>query len=139
MALVLILGIGLWVLGAVMGTPHRLRWAMIGFLWLAVVGLHLALPDGHALRMATGESAALWLMLGGAASLVLAYRAGLRRLRVKAEARVAPPDPTGPFSHTELERYARHIVLREIGGPGQRRLKEARVLVIGQGALALRR
>jgi len=35
----------------------------------------------------------------------------------------------------ELERYARHIVLREVGGPGQARLKRARVLVIGAGGL----
>jgi molybdopterin-synthase adenylyltransferase len=35
----------------------------------------------------------------------------------------------------ELERYARHIVLREVGGPGQAALKGARVLVIGAGGL----
>ncbi len=35
----------------------------------------------------------------------------------------------------ELERYARHIVLRDVGGPGQARLKAARVLVIGAGGL----
>ena len=35
----------------------------------------------------------------------------------------------------ELERYARHIVLREVGGPGQPRLKRARVLVVGAGGL----
>ena len=35
----------------------------------------------------------------------------------------------------ELERYARHIVLREVGGPGQQALKNARVLVIGAGGL----
>lgn len=35
----------------------------------------------------------------------------------------------------ELERYARHIVLREVGGPGQMALKRARVLVIGAGGL----
>lgn len=35
----------------------------------------------------------------------------------------------------ELERYARHIVLREIGGTGQARLKGARVLVVGAGGL----
>ncbi len=35
----------------------------------------------------------------------------------------------------ELERYARHIVLREIGGPGQARLCAARVLVVGAGGL----
>jgi len=39
------------------------------------------------------------------------------------------------FSNEELERYARHIVLHEIGGPGQQRLKAARVLVIGAGGL----
>ncbi|MBX3569297.1 MAG: molybdopterin-synthase adenylyltransferase MoeB [Rhizobiaceae bacterium] len=35
----------------------------------------------------------------------------------------------------ELERYARHIVLPEVGGPGQQKLKKARVLVIGAGGL----
>jgi adenylyltransferase/sulfurtransferase len=35
----------------------------------------------------------------------------------------------------ELERYARHIVLREIGGPGQAKLKTARVLIVGAGGL----
>src|SRR5262245_63890796 len=39
------------------------------------------------------------------------------------------------LSAEELERYARHIVLREIGGPGQQALKRARVLVIGAGGL----
>ena len=35
----------------------------------------------------------------------------------------------------ELERYARHIVMREVGGPGQQKLKAARVLVVGAGGL----
>jgi molybdopterin-synthase adenylyltransferase len=35
----------------------------------------------------------------------------------------------------ELERYARHIVLREVGGPGQAALRRARVLVVGAGGL----
>lgn len=39
------------------------------------------------------------------------------------------------FSDDELERYARHIVLREIGGQGQKKLKAARVLSIGAGGL----
>jgi molybdopterin/thiamine biosynthesis adenylyltransferase len=39
------------------------------------------------------------------------------------------------LSDEELERYARHIVLREVGGVGQARLKAARVLVIGAGGL----
>jgi molybdopterin-synthase adenylyltransferase len=39
------------------------------------------------------------------------------------------------FSPEEIERYARHIVLRGVGGPGQQKLKAARVLVIGAGGL----
>jgi molybdopterin/thiamine biosynthesis adenylyltransferase len=39
------------------------------------------------------------------------------------------------LSSDELERYARHIVLHEVGGPGQAALKKARVLVVGAGGL----
>src|SRR6202011_678945 len=39
------------------------------------------------------------------------------------------------FSDEEVERYSRHLVLREIGGPGQQRLKAARVLIVGAGGL----
>ena len=39
------------------------------------------------------------------------------------------------LSPQELKRYARHIVLREVGGPGQAALKRARVLVVGAGGL----
>lgn len=35
----------------------------------------------------------------------------------------------------EIERYARHLVLREVGGPGQLKLRKARVLVVGAGGL----
>src|SRR5580693_6833422 len=39
------------------------------------------------------------------------------------------------FSSEEVERYARHLVLRDVGGPGQQKLKAARVLVVGAGGL----
>ena len=39
------------------------------------------------------------------------------------------------LSAQEVERYARHIVLRGVGGPGQNKLKAARVLAIGAGGL----
>lgn len=39
------------------------------------------------------------------------------------------------FTPDDVTRYARHIVLPEIGGPGQQRLRDARVLVVGAGGL----
>jgi len=39
------------------------------------------------------------------------------------------------LSREEVERYARHLVLHEVGGPGQARLKQAKVLVVGAGGL----
>ena len=39
------------------------------------------------------------------------------------------------LSDEDLERYARHIVLREVGGPGQAKLRAAKVLVVGVGGL----
>jgi adenylyltransferase/sulfurtransferase len=39
------------------------------------------------------------------------------------------------FSETEIQRYARHILLREVGGVGQARLKAGRVLIVGAGGL----
>lgn len=39
------------------------------------------------------------------------------------------------LTEEELERYARHIVLREIGGAGQMRLRDAHVVLIGAGGI----
>jgi molybdopterin/thiamine biosynthesis adenylyltransferase len=141
MGLVLVIAGAIWGLGWAMKAPVRARLTLLGVLFLAVIALQLVLPDGHLLRDATGGSAAPWLMLAGLAALVLAYRQGLRVLRARADQaaaarRAAAPDAaTGPFSEVELERYARHITLREIGGTGQRKLKAAKVLVVGAGGL----
>lgn len=43
--------------------------------------------------------------------------------------------PALPLSSEEIQRYQRHILLPEIGGAGQQKLKAARVLVIGAGGL----
>lgn len=134
MLFVLGLAAVIWGIGVLMKVPRRQRLILIALLWALVVAEHLVLPDGHPLRLATGGSAQVWLSLGLVAAVIAAYRAGLGRLRQRAV-----PEPVGPapqaFRPAELDRYARHILLREIGGPGQRRLKDAKVLVIGAGGL----
>lgn len=39
------------------------------------------------------------------------------------------------FSEDDVERYARHLVLAEVGGPGQQKLARARVLIVGLGGV----
>jgi len=46
-----------------------------------------------------------------------------------------PDNSSQILSPAEIERYKRHLVLKEVGGQGQQRLKAARVLVVGAGGL----
>lgn len=128
---------GLWVLGRQMKAPTQARWLMIGLLYVAVLAALVILPDGNPLQRTLGGTLGEWLVLGALIAVVWGYRRVLRRLQSRADAvqAAAAPPPSGKLEGVELERYARHIVLREIGGPGQKRLKEARVLVIGAGGL----
>ena len=138
MILVAVMAGALWGIGAFMGTPRTPRFVMLGVLFGAVLVIQLALPDGHPLRQATGGEPALWLLIASFAGLIWVYRSALGWLRGRAD--VQPDLPQAParpgrFTPTELGRYARHITLREIGGPGQNALRDARVLVVGAGGL----
>lgn len=133
--LVVALGLGFWALGWVMGVPVARRMAVLAGLWAAALLAHLVLPEGNGLRAAIGGDARVWAVLGGIGALVAGYGLGLRKLRARARPLATAPAETGPFRPVELDRYARHILLREIGGPGQLRLKSAKVLVVGAGGL----
>ena len=137
--LVFVLAAVIWGMGAIMGTPRPARWIMIGLLLVAVVAGHLVLPDGHPLRAATGGSAAIWLIVTGIGGLVWLYSRVIVRVRhrtgVDDKNPTLPAGKPGSFTETELNRYARHIALREVGGAGQKALKNAKVLVVGAGGL----
>ena len=123
----------IWGVGIAMGAPRRARWVMVAILLAAVIVAQLVLPVAHPLRLATGGDARLWLLLVGFAGLIRGYSAILGR--VKARAKPATPARTDRFDDSELQRYARHIMLREVGGPGQAALRRAKVLVVGAGGL----
>ncbi|MDB6176101.1 HesA/MoeB/ThiF family protein [Paracoccus sp. Z330] len=134
--------LGVWLLagfgafGLILRLPGRVMGAALSLLWAGIIVLLAVAPDASLSRM-VGGSAIQWLVAGGFAALVLGYRGLLGRLR----ARAIQPEPLAPspeddgLSGAELDRYARHLVLREIGGPGQMRLRRARVLVVGAGGL----
>ncbi|KIN75081.1 Molybdopterin biosynthesis protein MoeB [Sulfitobacter noctilucae] len=137
MILVLLLAAAIWFGGGWMNAPREARATFLGLLYIAVLGIQVAFPETNPLRVATGGSAAAWLILGGFIALFLIYRQVLVMLRSKAlVAQTADSAPkSAAFSDTELNRYARHIILREVGGGGQRALKDASVLVVGAGGL----
>lgn len=133
MILFLVAAILIWWLGARRGFPVQARVILLGLLYVTVLALTL-FPNP--LRGALGGTTGEWLVAGGIGALILGYRAGLKRLRARVRPENRPAQTQdGLFAPGELERYARHVVLREIGGTGQKRLKEARVLVIGAGGL----
>lgn len=138
MSVVLALMAGFWGLGALFKVAAIKRWVLIGILYVAVLVAQIFLPLGAPLRVATGGSVRPWLALGAGLVLVFAYRAALKYLRGKAQdidAEKADDTAKPTFTNVELDRYARHIMLREIGGVGQKKLKNVRVLVIGAGGL----
>ena len=134
MIIVFVMAGVLWGMGMAMGAPKRARWTMIGILIGAVVLAQLVLPDGSPLREATGGDVRLWGLLLGFAAVGFGYRALLRMVRKRAVKPVVAVPKVG-FSDTELDRYARHIMLREVGGQGQKALRNAKVLVVGAGGL----
>ncbi len=130
----LIVAAGFWVFGHVMRAPVSARLLMIGVLYLGALLAVALFPAGTGLRVALGGDLTSWLVLGGSVAVVLGYRRILQALRTRAP-QLSNKSPVQTAPSSELERNARHIVLREIGGPGQQRLKAASVLVVGAGGL----
>ncbi len=127
--------LAIWAAGRFFAWPAALRGGLLALWWAFLV---LATAPGlgaPGLAAAVGGDFRLWLLLGPVALVLAAYRAGLAHLRRRARPLPAAAPADGPFAPEEIERYSRHLYLREIGGPGQQRLKAARVLVVGAGGL----
>jgi molybdopterin/thiamine biosynthesis adenylyltransferase len=133
--------IGLIGFGAIWGAtwyltlPRALVWGLSG-LWLAVLLVttspywFMEVSDAPPL---VGGDFVGWVTFGFLGMLVAGYRVILGRLRARVP--VIADVAAGKMRPAELDRYARHIMLREIGGVGQRSLRDAKVLVVGAGGL----
>jgi molybdopterin/thiamine biosynthesis adenylyltransferase len=132
MLLVFGLAAAIWFGGQALGAPKRALRATLIFLFVLVLFFQATLPIGNPLKEATGGSLFAWFLV----ALAAAYGELLKLFRRIHNRRIIETAKTqSGFTPTELDRYARHIVLREIGGPGQKKLKAAKVLVIGAGGL----
>lgn len=141
--IILLLMAAVIVAGAVLGWPRWRALAIVALIWGAVA-VAMAMAPASALARMAGGDLRYWLIGGAVALLIIGYRTILRHLHEKAiplpetdqkPAARTDPAPSGPLSDAELDRYARHIVLRELGGPGQAALRRARVLIVGAGGL----
>ncbi len=73
---------------------------------------------------------------GDVLAIVPAIAGGAPKRRISANrSRRARAAPRAGLTAEQLERYSRHLLLPEVGLDGQRRLLDARVLVIGTGGL----
>jgi molybdopterin/thiamine biosynthesis adenylyltransferase len=130
-----------WLAGWVAGILPRKRLAALAAIWLAYAVALVAMPALRGLPPLY-QPLKIWGAFSALIGLVLGYVWAIGTLKSRASA-LAPvaadgaqdTGTKGKFSAEELERYARHIMLREIGGPGQKALKGAKVLVIGAGGL----
>lgn len=111
-------------------TRHRFYVVLSGW-WMAMLLLSTHARDGEGLRGWTG----FWIAFGLIGGIGILYGEGVRWLKARSRTSVQLSPSREAFTPAELERYARHILLREIGGPGQKRLKAAKVLVVGAGGL----
>ena len=125
--------LAVWGVGRWRGWRETVVWA--GFLgwWVVIMVAHLPMVADNPIRRLVGGDFGGWLVFGLLVTAVSIYRLAFRALGRRK------PEPVqaiaGAFRAVELDRYARHILLREIGGPGQKRLKAAKVLVVGAGGL----
>ncbi len=119
------------LLGWNRGWPRQKTYAALAFWWVLVFGASLY-------RHRAGDLEGwrnFWIAFALLGVAAMVYGEGVRLLRRRGQRDPAPLQPSATFRAAELDRYARHIILREIGGPGQKRLKASKVLVVGAGGL----
>ena len=126
--------VGLWFGARYM--PRGVALALGLLWWGLLVFVHSpVIVQPNPLAGLLGGNFYAWLIFGIFSVPFAAYRLILRALKRKVSLRDRVATPSAAFATVELDRYARHIMLREIGGAGQKRLKAARVLVVGAGGL----
>ena len=104
-----------------------------------ILCVHLTLPPENNLRVLLGGSLEPWVLLVSIFLVVYFYREILRRIRSISTKNTKENFPVNisevTFSDIELDRYSRHVIMREIGGSGQKKLKSTSILVVGAGGL----
>ena len=96
--------------------PRRKTYAWLAGWWVVVLVQNswMGRDDAGMLQF--------WLVFGSIGLVAIGYGEGVRAVQRRKVGKPVAAPATGTFREAELDRYARHIILREIGGPGQKRL-----------------
>ncbi|MEY8098952.1 ThiF family adenylyltransferase [Falsihalocynthiibacter sp. S25ZX9] len=125
----------IWFGGGYLKAPRSLRGLLIFCIYVVGLLAHFALPEGNAMRGYFGQVWGEWALVGMLIGSVFGFQRWILWLRHKVAENAETLGPNAIFRDVEIDRYSRHIFLREIGGAGQKRLRDAKVLVIGAGGL----
>ena len=124
-----------WFLAGYLGVSPNLRATYVGILLAGILSALVLIPETHSFSIRMGGWAP-WATISFIFGVVFLFRLFISALRNKSnEIYFADVQEADEFSNHELERYSRHIILRELGGLGQRRIKDSKVLIIGAGGL----
>ena len=128
-----------WVLARKLKLSKSIVPAVAIGLSVFILCVHLTLPPENNLRVLLGGSLEPWVLLVSIFLVVYFYREILRRIRSISTKNTKENLPINTsevtFSDIELDRYSRHVIMREIGGLGQKKLKSTSILVVGAGGL----
>ena len=135
MLIVLILAIIILLIGRIFSLDKRFIIGAHAVLFGVVILINLILPTNNMLRQTVGGSVKNWIGLFVITLIIFTYVVIVKKIKNSHINSQNQHKNTKTFKPEELNRYARHIVLREIGGVGQKKLKMATILVVGAGGL----
>ena len=124
-----------WFLAGYLGMSQNLRAIYVVLLLVGILGALVLIPETHSFSIRMGGWAP-WATISFIFGVTFLFRLFISALRNKSnKINFTDVQAADEFSNHELERYSRHILLKEFGGLGQRRIKDSRVLIIGAGGL----
>ena len=124
-----------WFLAGYLGMSQNLRAIYVVLLLVGILGALVLIPETHSFSIRMGGWAP-WATISFIFGVTFLFRLFISALRNKSnKINFTDVQAADEFSNHELERYSRHILLKELGGLGQRRIKDSKVLIIGAGGL----
>lgn len=130
-----LLGITFLLLDRIFNVKRRYNLTFLIIAFGIIFLIHFTFSADHILVKSTGGSLSNLVISFLLLLVIIGYVFLLKKAKNIGKVKFGKDSTKNLFNSEELNRYARHIVLKEIGGLGQKKLKNAKILVIGAGGL----